>query len=542
CRNGEIRIMLLSVEQLEIDGTVCLLNVSCDVIVQRTMELALRASEERYRGLLMSLPVGVYSRGVDEEEAHFFQFNPALPTMFGCDADLLRTLLFRELFTDDAVRREVGRQLRATGQVSGLKLPLRRVDGSPFWAQVWARLVRDEAGRPLRVDSVLIDISELQGAEEDLAFRNTLLTTQQECSLDGILVVDDMGMIISHNRRFAEIWHIPPDLLAARVDAPLLQHVAALTADPDNFLRRVRQLYEARDAVSRDELLLRDGRIIDRYTASLAGANGRYYGRVWYFRDITTEKKLQQRIIQSEKLSALGQLTAGIAHEINQPLGGITMGLDNMAMELQQAQPDPAFIGARCGELRQYAERIARIIEHIRIFSREQTGGRVELFVLNDSVQHALSLLRQQCRKRGIELQVELAADLPPVLGNPYRFEQVVLNLLGNARDACEARAAQPQLPPAYAPRIDLTTGCNGGQVWLEVADNGIGIAEEYRERIFDPFFTTKEPDKGTGLGLSISYGIIHEMRGTIEVDSRVGEYTRLRVLCPAARPEASGA
>ena len=137
--------------------------------------------------------------------------------------------------------------------------------------------------------------------EEMLALKNVLLSTQQEASIDGILVVDENARILSYNRRFVELWGLPAKLVEDRVDEPVLQFVTAQMADPRSFLQRVQYLYEHRQETSRDELVLADGRFFDRYSAPMIGSDKRYFGRVWYFRDITERKQAEEELRQSEE-------------------------------------------------------------------------------------------------------------------------------------------------------------------------------------------------------------------------------------------------
>jgi len=143
------------------------------------------------------------------------------------------------------------------------------------------------------------DITKRKQAEEALVFNNIILRTQQESSIDGILVVDEKGVILSFNQRFVNMWSIPPDVIESKSDERTLQSVMDKLASPEEFIRKVKHLYEVRDEICRDEVVLKDGRVFDRYSAPMLGADGNYYGRVWYFRDITerkqSDKKLEQR-------------------------------------------------------------------------------------------------------------------------------------------------------------------------------------------------------------------------------------------------------
>ena len=161
--------------------------------------------------------------------------------------------------------------------------------------------VRNAQGKVVAVVQTVQDITEKRRSREELEFKNLVLTTQQETSIDGILLVDEHDNIITYNRRFLELWGIPPDLVAAGVDEPVLQLVASRVADRGGFLARVRYLYQHREETSREELLLLDGRSFDRYSSPIMAADGKYFGRVWYFRDITEQKRMEEAVRGSEE-------------------------------------------------------------------------------------------------------------------------------------------------------------------------------------------------------------------------------------------------
>ena len=182
--------------------------------------------------------------------------------------------------------------------------------------------------------------------------------------------------------------------------------------------------------------------------------------------------------------------------------------------------------------------RMSNIIEHLRVFSRDRSEEPDEQVALNDVVRGTLAMTQAQLTARGIEVALDLAGDLVPVLGDQYRLEQVLINLINNGRDAVEERRDQRTATEGegWQMRLDIRTRREDDQMVLEVEDNGVGMGEEVRLQVLEPFFTTKGPDRGTGLGLSISHAIVRDHHGEIECESRQGEGTVLRVRLPVPR------
>lgn len=177
-----------------------------------------------------------------------------------------------------------------------------RTDGGDFYADVL--LTRIEQPGKVLVQATVRDISERKKAEAELIFRNTLLLTQQEASIDGILIVDENNKVLSHNRKFTEMWKIPAELIGVEDDEPLLNFVISQMSEPSLFLKRVKYLYENKTESSQEELVLKDGRVFDRYSAPIFGPDQRYFGRIWYFRDITDRKEAE---IEKDKAAKLHQ-------------------------------------------------------------------------------------------------------------------------------------------------------------------------------------------------------------------------------------------
>src|SRR5438094_8799157 len=237
----------------------------------------------------------------------------------------------------------------------------------------------------------------------------------------------------------------------------------------------------------------------------------------------------QEQLVQAGKLATLGELTTGVAHELNNPLNNMGLCVGNAVDLIELGVTDKEQIVRELRHATQQIRKATEIISHLRTFGRAAPVSR-EPISLRRVIERALSLMQEQLRLREIEVTVDLGSEEPVVVGNPIQLEQVFINLLANARDAVAGS-------PRKAIRISGSVGSAGVEVAF--ADTGEGIPSGLERRIFDPFFTTKEVGKGTGLGLSITYGIIKEHGGTISVVSRPGEGATFLIQLPLAYADA---
>lgn len=249
--------------------------------------------------------------------------------------------------------------------------------------------------------------------------------------------------------------------------------------------------------------------------------------------EIQKVKQQQQLLMQKSKLESMGELSAGLSHEINQPLGGISMGLENILMHLDSEEhTDKEYVKKKFVYLFRDIDRIKNIIQHVRTFSRDQQKIIMEKVNINDVIIAALSLMEVQLKNHNIILKKNFPDESVYVEGNRYRIEQVILNLLSNAQHAVEEKERRLKSSD-YIKKVEVSCNFNKKYCMIWVQDNGIGIPEENVNNIFDPFFTTKDEEKGTGLGLSISYGIINEMKGEIDLETEEGLFTRFKIKLP---------
>ncbi|MCF6342157.1 MAG: ATP-binding protein [Bacteroidales bacterium] len=249
-------------------------------------------------------------------------------------------------------------------------------------------------------------------------------------------------------------------------------------------------------------------------------------------KEVKQVKEQQQLLVQKSKLESLGELSAGLAHEINQPLLGLSMGLDNILLATQEDSFSRSYVKKKAEVLFKDIDRIKQIVEHVRTFSREQQNVLNERIEINNMIRNTLLLANKMFEAKHIEFNVQLADDEIFVMGNPYRLEQVILNLLSNARHAVDEKDKQAE-SKEQVKEISLKVSREDETALIIVTDNGIGIPKKVIPKIFDPFFTTKNEEKGTGLGLSISYGIVKEMNGAIRVESTKMKNTKVTIELP---------
>ena len=237
----------------------------------------------------------------------------------------------------------------------------------------------------------------------------------------------------------------------------------------------------------------------------------------------------QEQLVQAGKLATLGELTTGVAHELNNPLNNIGLFMGNALDLIGLGVTDREHIARELQNAMRQVRKATEIISHLRTFGRVAPVSR-ELVSMNQVIGRALSLMQEQLRLREIEVELDVSAQRAVVIGNPIQLEQVLINLLTNARDAL-----------VESPRKIIHISCEvrDGVVDLAFSDTGPGIPEGLERRIFDPFFTTKEVGRGTGLGLSITYGIIKEHGGTIAVANRPGEGATFLIRLPLASDDA---
>src|SRR3989441_1204510 len=319
---------------------------------------------------------------------------------------------------------------------------------------------------------------------------------------EGIAVVDDAGRVQRSNRALAGLLGTP---LQSVVGTPLGEALLGKPNALQELLAATRRGDRPAPLVARSERLRRAVRI---NAARIPGA-ATEQSIVVMVEDVTEQQALETRLVQSEKLAAVGQLVSGVAHELNNPLTSIA-GLSEFLLEQKElGKKDRGHLQV----IQEQAERAGRIVRNLLTFARKGSGEQLPVD-LNDVIRRTLSLTSYDMKLNDITVTRELSGALPEVMGDRHGLQQVVLNLITNAAQAVAEN------PRERAREITVSTWFDG-HVHLRVADTGPGIPDEIVQSVFTPFFTTKEPGKGTGLGLSITYSIVESHGGQISLEPR---------------------
>ncbi|MGA8011908.1 MAG: ATP-binding protein [Candidatus Acidiferrales bacterium] len=331
----------------------------------------------------------------------------------------------------------------------------------------------------------------------------------------GVVTVDLEDRIESWNPQLEDLLEIPrSEALRHKLDE-VLPHDLAAEVSAQAASDHVSGIY-------RFHLNTRSNRhlVVNASIAPLLAKNGARLGRLVLLDDITQRVRLEDQMVQTEKLTSLGLLAAGVAHEVNTPLAVISNYIQMLAKQIPEDDPRQKTIE----RIVKQTFRASEIVNNLLNFSR--TGGTAPVEVdLNFVLEETLTLVQHPFKTAQVNVVKNYAERLPVILGSTTRLQQVFLNLFMNARDAMPGGGM-----------LEVRTGTRNGSVEIEVTDTGAGIPPEHLHRIFDPFFTTKATGRGTGLGLSVSYGIIKEHAGKVDVRSTPGKGTSFRLEFPVAR------
>jgi PAS domain S-box-containing protein len=398
------------------------------------------------------------------------------------------------------------------------EVKLRRKDGTTATFLDSSRAVWDTRGNIIRYQGTLVDVTEKRAMERQLVQQEEFRRRLLESFPDLILVVDLEERYTFVSSRVRDLLGYQPEILLGKKISELADHSPEL-ASLYHDVASSRQAFASTEYGARHH----DGswRTMRASASQLFDAEAKLIGVIISVRDITTERKLEQQVVQSERLAAMGAMIGGVAHELNNPLTAI-LGVS----ELLQDKVTDESSRKQLGMLQQQARRAAEIVKDLTYFSRPPAPGKSGIN-LTEVVERTLTLYAYSLRKNNITVDFLREPGLPYAQGDPQQLMQVFLNLIVNAEQAIrEARDGGT---------LRIRLGKSANSVWASFQDDGTGIPAENLPLIFDPFYTTKRPGRGTGLGLSICKSVMKEHNGNVEAANAFGGGAVFTVTLPTA-------
>jgi len=616
-----------------------------------------REEAARFRRLLSSSPDGIWR--IDSNDVTL-EVNAPMASMLGYRAEEMVGRSYASFLGSEGRQVAENACARAhNGEPTVFEIPLLRSDGSEIRCLCSTHPIVDSKGTFLEEIAILRDITDRHRGDQERQQALSLLEATLESTADGLLVVDREGRIVRFNERFANLWRLPPDILASGDDNRAIAYVISQLEDPDPFVSRIRMLYATPEAESFDTLRFKDGRVFERYSMPHRLA-GETIGRVWSFRDVSdreraaeeqrltlereatiaanldaalftctlgpdggvarydyvsrgaealygvsrevletdpgfyitrihpddvvnlvrpalerlarlqpavvevryqtskgiyrwhrshlfprkepdgsiqvdgieadvTERvKLEDQLRHAQKMEAIGQLAGGVAHDFNNILTAVIGYSDLLLARLSPSDPNRRAVE----EIRKGGDRAAGLTRQLLAFGR-RAATQPRLLDPNAVVRELEPMLRRLVGE-DVSFDVTLSSSVGKIRIDPTHFEQIIVNLAVNARDALPkggAIAIRTDTVDKMEPSVDASHA--GRHARIRFTDDGIGIPAEVLDHIFEPFFTTKEAGRGTGLGLATVYGIVRQHNGTVEVSSEPGKGTTFEILFP---------
>lgn len=508
------------------DGTVSKLSIFRDITRRKEREQKLKASEEDYYRLFENVGCGVY---ISTKEGKFVNANKALLNMLGYEnkKEFLGIDITKDLYLKPEDRQKFQQLIERNGRVIDYEVNFKRKDGTTISTLLTSLVRYDQYGTVLGYEGIIVDQTQRKQMQKELNKTKEFIENMINSSVNGIVVADMKGEIILLNPSAKQ--------LIGYQDKAQPNKVFVWDLYPSGEARKVMKRLRSKNyggpgKLDRTEMKIRSlagEEIPVEMTASIIYEDGQALATMAIFLDlrpkIEAEEKLEKariQLIQSEKMVSIGRLAAGVAHEINNPLGGIIM-YSHLVLEDLKADSNTAL---NLQKAITEAERCKRIVSELLDFSR-QNEPIFESTDINAVIEESISMVSGQPIFQNVEILKTFDSHLPPIMGDKSQLQQVFINLAMNAAEAMKEGG-----------RLVVETSLATGFVLITFADTGCGISPENQEKIFEPFFTTKAAQKGTGLGLAVSHGIVASHKGELSMSSRLNAGTTFIVKLPIVK------
>ena len=506
------------------DGRIKTYAYIRDITERKKFEKELKESEEKYRNLFERVRHGLY---ISTKEGHFVDCNQAMWGLLGYpnQEEFLKIDIARDLYVNLKDRETFMTLVEKKGFVKDFEVEWKKKNGEKITVLLASSAKRDEKGTIIGYEGLNIDITDRKKMEKELKEANDFLMNLIESSVDGIIVTDMKGDILLFNKGAEDLLGYKSEEVVEKMNirsiyqpgvakevmdklrSPDLGGVGKLTSFPIFHRRKDGELIEG-----------------DLSASLIYDEKGNEIASVGIFKDLRERLKMerelreiQQALLQSEKLAAMGRLTSQIAHELNNPIYGIMNTLELLKTEIPPESKRRKILELSLSEI----QRLSEMLRNMLSFSKPEEEARKRIN-LNDLLEGILLMMERQMRESNVRVVLDLDSQIPEVMASTNQMRQVMLNMFKNAKEA---------MPNGGT--LTVRTANEDQKVSVHIQDSGVGIPEEIRNKIFEAFFTTKQKVKGVGLGLSVCYGIIKDHGGEIKVESEEGKGTTFVISLP---------
>ncbi len=497
-----------------------------DITERKKFERDLKGSEEKLRNLFERVRHGLF---ISAKEGKFLDCNQALLDMleYSTKEDFLEIDIAQDLYVNPEDRKDFQEKIERDGYAKDMEVEFKKKNGDRITVLLTGHPIKNEKGEVVGYQGINLDISERKRIENELREANEFFMNLIESSVDGIIAADMKGNIFIFNKGAEALTEYTAEEVIGKL------HITKIY--PGGVAKEIMKKLRSPEYGGIGKFIPSQLNVVNKFgeeipiqlsAALIYDGAGHEFASVGIFTDLRPRLKMEKRLqethlqlVSSEKMASLGKLAAGIAHEINNPLGGILIYSSLIMEDLPEED-------SRRGDLArivQEAGRCKEIVKSLLEFAR-QTEPKMEPTDINRAINDGLFFLVNQALFHNIHIVKKFDSFLPFVRGNASQLKQVFMNIIVNAAEAMHGNGT---LTITTSPAQDRKT------VFVEFTDTGEGIPEENLTRIFDPFFTTKEVGKGTGLGLATSYGIVEDHGGKIGVRSKVGGGTTFTIELP---------
>jgi PAS domain S-box-containing protein len=513
-KDGTVRHLDVSMRQVFWDGKQQYQTLYNDITERKLTEEALKASEQNFRNSIDSSLMGF--RIVDSDWRTLY-VNQVFLDIYGYkNIDDMGIVNPEELYTPREYARYVERQEQRKQGIlvkeDYVEQEIIRRDGAIRYVQTTKSEVFWNGQKQYQI--LCNDITERKQVEEKLEQAAREWRTTFDSITDLIYIHDKDNRIIRVNKAVADMLHTTPKELIGK----FCYEVMHGTQEPPVNCPHL-QTIKTSKPVSIETFNPGLGLHFHESTSPLFNENGEIAGSVLVVRDVTQQKRIEEQLILSDRLASIGELSSGIAHELNNPLTSV-IGFSQLLMEGDV----PAYMKQDLETIHNEAERAAVIVKNLLTFGRKHAPVK-QLSYINTVIEDVLKLRAYEEKVNNIKIEKHFEQNLPQIMMDHFQMQQVFLNIIVNAEFA--------MLEAHHKGMLTITTEKESDFIRISIGDDGLGISEENLKHIFDPFFTTKEVGKGTGLGLSICHGIVNEHGGKIYANSKKNQGTTFVVELP---------